>query len=148
MFKKALKFILILAPWFLSSLIVRDYSYFESINIPNFSIPRSLFGIVWTILYILISISIYKVSNIGCTKDYKKNLLYNYIFNQLYVITFFLLKNTFLAFIDTLLTLITSLFLYYETKEISKSASKYLIPYPLFLIYATILSMSVYFINL
>ena len=148
MFKKVLKFILILAPWFLSSLIVKDFSYFKEINTPSFSLPSNLFGIFWTALYILIAISVYKVSEIGFNKSYLKNLLYNYIFNQLYVITFFLLKNPFLAFIDTLLTLITSLFLYYETKEISKNASKYLIPYPLFLVYATILSLSVYFINL
>ena len=148
MFKKVLKFLIILAPWFLSSLIVRDYSYYKEITSPSFSLPSSLFGIFWTVLYILIAISVYKVSNIGFNKDYLKDLLYNYIFNQLYVITFFLLKNPFLAFIDTLLTLITSLFLYYETKEISKSASNFLIPYPLFLVYATILSLSVYFINL
>ena len=150
MIKKILRFIIILIPWFLSSLICNDYSYFNSINTPFFTIPKPLFGIVWTILYILIAISIYKVStsNYYDLKEYKKNLFYNYIFNQLFTIIFFCIKNNFLAFVDVLLTLITSLFLYYETKEIDKKASKFLLPYVFFLIYAFILSITIYFINL
>ena len=89
MFKKIIKFIICLLPWFLSSLICSDYSFFKELNIPAFSIPQGLFGIAWTILYVLIAISIYMVSEIGFTKDYKKDLLYNYIFNQLYTIVFF-----------------------------------------------------------
>lgn len=148
MFKKIIKFIICLLPWFLSSLICSDYSFFKELNIPAFSIPQGLFGITWTILYVLIAISIYMVSEIGFTKDYKKDLLYNYIFNQLYTIVFFCFRSTLGGFIMCLLTLLTSLFLYYETKEISKKASKFLIPYVIFLVYATILSISVYFINL
>lgn len=150
MFKKVLKFLLFLAPWFLSSIICNDYSYFDSINIPFFTIPKFLFGIVWPILYILITISIFIISesNYYNLNDYKKDLFYNYIFNQLYIIIFFCFKNNFIAFIDVLLTLLTSLFLYYETKEINKKASKFLIFYVLFLIYALILSITIYFVNL
>lgn len=148
MFKKILKFIIILIPWFLSSLICNNYSYYKEINKPFFALPSNLFGIVWPILYILVAISIYIISNNYVTKDYKKTLLYNYIFNELYTIIFFCLKNPFLALIDTILTLITSLFLYYETKNIDKKASKFLIPYVIFLVYAFLLSLSVYFLNL
>lgn len=146
MFKNILKFIGCLLPWFLSTLICNDYSFFNEINTPSFTIPRFLFGIVWIVLYILIAISIYL--NTNYTKEYKKELLYNYVFNQLYTIVFFCFKSTFLGFIVCLLTLLTSLFLYYETKAINKSSSKFLIPYTLFLIYATILSASIYFMNL
>lgn len=148
MLKKVLKFILILFPWFLSSLICRDYSYYNSINKPCFALPNYLFPIIWSILYILIAISIFIIFKDYVSKDYKKNLIYNFIFNQLYIIIFFCFKNPFLAFIDVLLTLLTSLFLYYETKELKKSASIFLIPYVIFLIYALILSISIYFMNL
>ena len=146
MFKKIIKFLICLLPWFLSSLICNDYSFFNEINTPSWTIPRFLFGIVWPILYILIAISIYQITNY--TKEYKKDLAYNYVFNQLYTIVFFCFKSTFLGFIVCLITLLTSLFLYYETKEINKNASKFLIPYTLFLVYATILSASIYFMNL
>ncbi len=148
MIKNIIKFILFLLPWFLNVLICNDYSYFNEINIPSFALPQSLFGITWFILYSLISISIVIISNKYFTKDYKLTLLLNYIFNQLYTISFFCIKNTFLSFIICLLTFITSTFLYYETKKISEKASKFLIPYTLFLIYATILSLSIYVINL
>ena len=147
MFKKIIKFLICLLPWFLSSLLCNDYSFFSEINTPIFTIPRNLFGIVWPILYILIAINIYKISNIGFTKEYKKDLLYNYIFNQLYTIVFFCFKSPLGGFIICLLSLLTSLFLYYETKEIDKKSSKFLIPYVLFLVYATILSLSIYFMN-
>lgn len=148
MFKKIFKFIIILLPFFLSTIIYNDYSFYKTINKPFFALPSNLFGIVWPILYILVAISIYIVTDNYLTKDYKKSLLYNYIFNQLYTIIFFMFKNPFLAFVDTILALITSLFLYYETKSISKKASKFLIPYVIFLVYAFILSTSIYFLNL
>ena len=146
MIKKIIKFLICLLPWFLSTLICNNYNFFNEINTPSFTIPKYLFGIVWPILYILIAISICLITNY--TKEYKKDLLYNYLFNQLYTIVFFCFKNTFLGFIICLFTLLTSLFLYYETKSINKIASKFLIPYTLFLIYATILSTTIYFINL
>ncbi len=148
MLKKILKFVIFLLPWFLSTLICNNYSFFNEINIPSFAIPQNLFGIVWFILYCLISISIVITTENKTPTEYNKNLLYNYIFNQLYTIVFFCFKNIFLGFIVCLLTLLTSLFLYYETKEINKKASYFLIPYVLFLTYATILSVTIYFINL
>ena len=148
MFKKILKFLICLLPWFLSSIICSDYSFFNEINTPAFALPRWAFAPLWITLYILIAISIFITTDGYITKDYKKDLLYNYIFNQLYTIVFFCFRSTFLGFIICLFTFLTSLFLYYETKELKKDASKFLIPYVLFLIYATILSLTIYFINL
>ena len=73
---------------------------------------------------------------------------YNYIFNQLFTFFFFSLKNIFLGFVDIVLTFITSLFLYYETKEINEKASLFLIPYTLFTLFALILNLTIYFMNL
>ena len=147
MFKKVLKFIIFLLPWFLSSLICRDYSFFNDLNIPTFSLPQNLFGIAWFIIYCLISISVVFSTENNTSINYKKDLLYNYIFNQLYAIIFFCFRNIFFGFIMCLLTLLTALFLYYETKSINKKASYFLIPYVLFLVYATILSTTIYFMN-
>ena len=59
----------------------------------------------------------------------------------------FFLTNPFLGFVDSVAILITGLFLYYETKELDEKASKYLLPYVIFNLYATILSLTVYFMN-
>lgn len=150
--KKVFLFLIILAPWFLSSLLFRDcLDFFDTLNLPFFALPKSLYGIVWGILYILIAISIYKIyreykfKNI---KDYNLILLINYIFNQLYLVLFFCLENTLFGMIDSLLILISALYLYIETKNLNKDASKYLLPYIIFNIYASVLSIVIYFMNL
>lgn len=150
--KKILKFIIILFPWFLSGFVFKiNSNFYTNLNLPKFAPPTYFFGIVWTILYILISTSIFMVYNTvyyKYIKNYTKVLIYNYIFNQLYIFFFFTLKNIFLGFVDIVLTFITSLFLYYETKEINQKASIFLIPYVLFTLFALILNLTIYFMNL
>ena len=149
--KKLFSFILYLLPWFLSSLLFSSYAdYFNSLDLPWFALPKGLYGIVWTILYILIAIFIYIVysnNDKKNTKGYNTALISNYIFNQLYLFFMFFLENPFLGFVDSLAIFITSLLLYYETKELDDTASKFLLPYVIFSLYATILSLSIYFMN-
>lgn len=149
--KKFLYFILYLLPWFLSSLLFSSYSeYFNSLNLPWFALPQNLYGVVWTIIYILIAISItiiYENNNRKDIKSYNQALISNYIFNQLYLFFMFFLESPFLGFVDSVAIFITSLFLYYETKELDDTASKFLLPYVFFSLYAMILSLTIYFMN-
>lgn len=150
--KKIIQFLAILLPWFLSALLFSsDQSYYKSLELPFFAPPGILFPIVWTILYILIAISVFKILQTYSFKDlnnYKKALISNYIFNQFFTFFFFTLQNTFLGFVDALATFLTSLFLYYETKELDKKASNFLLPYVAWCLFATILSLFIYFMNL
>ena len=95
--KKFVKFTLILLPWFLSSLTPIDKNYYKNLNLPWFAPPSIAFGIIWTILYISITISIYKIINNNNKKDipnsYKYTLILNYIANQSFQPLFFYLKN-------------------------------------------------------
>ncbi len=150
--KKILLFIGLLLPWFLSSLLPVDYNYYKTLTLPFFAPPNIFYIIAWTITYIFITISIYQVitkyelKNIP--KNYKNILIINYIFNQSFQLVFFILKNNFLGFISCLGTFITLLLLRKETKSINKKSNKYLIPYLLLSIFATILSLSIYLLNL
>ncbi len=150
--KAFFKFIIILLPWFLSSLIPIDKEFYNSLTLPFFTPPEMAYGIIWSIIYICISISIYQILNTYKIKDipksYKYTLLLNYIANQSFQPLFFLLKSTFLGFVSCILTFITSLFLYKETKDVKEKSAKYLIPYILFSLFATILSLSIYLLNL
>jgi len=106
---------------------------------------------VWTILYILIAISIYlifKDNNYKDTPEYNKTLLINYFSNQIFSFLFFTIKSPFLALIDTFIVFITSLFLYYESKELNKISAKFLIPYIIWNLFATILIISIFFMNI
>ena len=150
--KAFFKFIIILLPWFLSSLIPIDKEFYNSLTLPFFTPPQMAYGIIWSIIYIGISISIYQILNTYKIKDipksYKYTLLLNYIANQSFQPLFFLLKSPFLGFVSCILTFITSLFLYKETKDLKEKSAKYLIPYILFSLFATILSLAIYLLNL
>lgn len=139
--KKVVRFLIYLLPWFISSIIFRsDTSFYDSIKKPFFAPPGIVFPIVWTILYILIAIGLYNNKNKSI--EYYKSLIINYFSNQIFTFLFFTIKSPFIAFIDTLVVLISSLFLYNETK------SKWFIPYIIWNIFATILSLSVYLLNI
>lgn len=149
--KKFLLFIVVLLPWFLSTLFMGNNDFYKTINLPFFALPSFAYGIVWTILYILIAISIYMIYGkykFRDIKDYNIALTVNYIVNQLYTFLFFSLNNLFLSFVDTVLIVITAINLYDETKKLDEKASKFLIPYILFSIFACILSATIYFMNL
>ena len=146
-YKNIIKYLLCLLPWFASNIIFKtDTNYYKSLNLPFFAPPTIIFPIVWTIIFILISISLYQTIT-NSNNNYKLYLLINYLSNQLYTFCFFTIKNNFLAFIDCVIVLISSIYLYQETKNINKRASKYLIPYIIWNIFASILSLIIFLIN-
>ena len=90
MIKKFFIFICCLIPWFLNNIIPVDYKYYDKITKPFFAPPSIFYPIAWTIVYILIAITIYKVVTSNKFKDIPKNykitLVINYIFNQSYTL--------------------------------------------------------------
>ena len=152
MLKKILIYILCLAPWFIINIIPLNYNYFNEIKTPFFTPPKLFYPIAWTIIYILISITIYSIITSykfkEIPKSYKITLLINYLFNQSYTLVFFGLKNQFLGFISCLGTLISTLFLYEETSLLETKKKYLLIPYILLSMFATILSATIFLINI
>lgn len=149
--KNIFLFLLVLAPWFLSSIIPIDPNFYYSLKLPFFAPPPIFFAISWTITYIGIAISIFMVIKDCSWKDiptsYKKTLLINYVFNQLFTIVFFYLRSTFLGFVFSLGTFISCLFLYEETSNLDEKNTKYLNPYVLLSLFASVLSLTIYIIN-
>ena len=77
-FKKIIKYLLITLPWFLSSIIFKiDTNYYKTLNLPIFAPPSYIFPIIWTILFILIGISIYQTIS-KSNSTYKIYLTINY----------------------------------------------------------------------
>lgn len=151
MLKKLFIFILCLAPWFASSIVPVDYSYFNSLRLPFFTPPRLFYPIAWGTVYILLAISISSIFNSYRFKDvplsYKVTLITNYFFNQSFTLLFFGLKNNFLGFISCLGTFISCLFLYQETFQLKEKIAKFLDPYILLALFASILSLTIYIMN-
>jgi len=145
--KKIFKFLFLLIPWFIGGLLwSSDQTFYKSLNKPFFAPPGILFAIIWPILYILIALSIYKVANKN--KDYLKALIINYFSNQIFSFLFFTIKSPFIAMIDTIIVLISSLFLYNESKKDNNKSALLLIPYIIWNIFASILIISIYFMNI
>ena len=149
--KNILLFIIILFFWLISGLLFKfNNSYYELLKLPSFAISPKLISIIWFIIYILITISIFIVSkktNIFKNNDYLYILLTNYLSNQLFLYFFFTLMSPFLGLAITIIIFLSSIFLYIETKKISKTSSYFLIPYIVYNTYALILMISVYFMN-
>ena len=149
--KKFITFLLILLPWYLSSLVPIDKAYYNSLSLPFFTPPPIFYGIAWTIAYIGIAISIYQIVTTyklkEIPKSYKYTLLINYLCNQSFQVVFFLLKNRFLGFISCLATFVTALFLYKETSDLKEKSTKYLNFYVLLSLFATFLSLVIYLLN-
>ena len=149
--KKLLIFLITFIPWYLSSMIKIDPNYYNNLNLPFFTPPPIFFYICWTITYISIAISIYlividiKLKYIP--KSYKLTLIINYLFNQSFPLFFFLLKNTFLGFISSLIIFISTIFLYQETSYLKEKSTKFLDLYVLLSLFTTILSLTIYVLN-
>ena len=152
MIKKIFIYLLCLLPWFINNLIPVDYQYFKEIKTPFFTPPTQFYPIAWTIVYILIAITVYSIINNYKLKElpntYKYSLIINYLFNQSYTIVFFGLKNNFLGIISCLVTFLSALFLQEETSLMNNKVSKLLYPYILLSLFATILSISIYLLNI
>ena len=151
MIKKFFIYVLCLLPWFLNNIIPVDYNYYDTIKKPFFAPPKIFYPISWTIIYILVAYTIYKIVTSNKWKDiprnYKITLLINYLFNQSYTLVFFGLKNALLGFISCLGTLISTLFLYEESSLLNNKISKLLYFYIALSIFATILSLSIFLLN-
>ena len=114
------------------------------VNKPPLAPPGIVFPIVWTILYILIGYSSYRVKD---DKDSLKLFYTNLAINGIWSIIFFNLKNYLGGFILVIIMIILQIFILIRFKKIDDIAYKLNIPYLIWLIFASYLSLGVYILN-
>jgi len=114
-------------------------------NKPSFTPPNWVFGPLWTIIYVLIALSLY-LSWIKASKKQKSKVAVvfgtNLLANLGWSYLFFKLQNPFLAFIDVLLIFGTIIWMILISKEIDKKAAWLLAPYLLWVFFAAILNLA------
>lgn len=143
--KKTLRFFIILISWFMGMIIFKwNPLFYNNLNKPSFALNLSIIKIIFIFIYILISISIYLIKE--KTFDYNKTLIINYFSNQIFSFLFFTLESTILGFISVFGILVSSIFLYYESKP-NKVSSNLIIPYIIFNLYLCILLLFIFHIN-
>jgi translocator protein len=123
---------------------------------PSFNPPNWLFGPVWTLLYVLMGISLYLVWGKAIKNNRKKaaarNAAIMFFFiqlalNALWSILFFGLKMPWLAFFEIILLWSAILAAIIFSYRISKPAAYLLVPYILWVSFASALNFAIWMLN-
>ena len=127
-----------------------DYSWYSALIQPPLKPPAWLFAPVWTILYITMGISLFLYAK----KTTSKSKAWGYVlfFTQLIVNlswspAFFGIKNIGFALALIILLDILVLFNIIEFYKVSKSAARCLIPYFIWILFATYLNIGIFILN-
>lgn len=133
---------------FLGSLIGNP-SAFDNIIKPSFTPPKIVFPIVWVILYTLMGISSYLIYKSNSNEKDESLFIYliSLVLNSLWSFFFFKLKAFLFAFIWLILILISVILFVIKFYKINKLSGLLQIPYIIWLIFAGILNLSIYFLN-
>ena len=126
-------------------------SWFPSLVKPSFNPPSWVFGPVWTILYIMIGISLYLVWTTKANKIFKKKAYWIFgiqlVLNAMWSIAFFGAQNPGLAFIVIVLLWISIILTMIEFYKIRKAAGYLLVPYFLWVSFASVLNFAIWVLN-
>lgn len=127
------------------------YNWYSTLIKPTWSPPGWLFGPVWTFLYALMAISFGKVFYMAWRNQipllvalpFILNLIFNFSFTPLQ----FGLKNNLLAAIDILLVLGTLVWAMAAIYPYAKWITYIQIPYLLWVSFATVLQLTITYLN-
>lgn len=126
-------------------------TWYATLNKPFFSPPNWVFGPVWTVLYILMGISLFLIVRHGLSNKKIKiasiyflaQLALNYIWTPI----FFALKEPLLALFVIAAMWIVVLLTILKFYPLSKTAAYLLIPYLLWISFASVLNLSIVVLN-
>ena len=132
-------------------------SWYVTLQKPSFNPPNWLFGPAWILLYILMGISIYLVWS-SYAKDSERQsrnktrsaliiFWIHLIFNASWSIVFFGFKNPGLALVNIIIIWLLIIILMIKFWKINKWATYLLIPYLLWVSFASMLNYSIWQLN-
>ena len=132
------------------------FSFFTMNNMDTFkelekpiNVPGILFPIVWSILYLLMSISCYIITN---SNDKNKNeaiIIYaiQLIINSVWSLIFFVFGAYLLGFIWIIILAVIVIIMIAKFYNINKKAAYLNIPYILWILFAAYLNFGIYILN-
>ena len=127
------------------------YTWYSKLIKPSWAPPAWLFGPVWTVLYILIAISFGRVfwllwqGRIAfiIALPFLLNLIFNFAFSPIQ----FTLQNNFLAAVDILLVLGTLVWAMIAIYPYAPWITYIQIPYLLWVSFATVIQLTITYLN-
>ena len=125
--------------------------WFATLVKPAFSPPNWIFAPVWTILFVLMGISMYLVWNKGLqNRDVRISLFIfdiQLVLNVLWSFLFFGLRSPFYAFVEIIILWVVIAFTIQNFLKISRTAELLLVPYILWVSFAAILNFYIWNLN-
>lgn len=131
-------------------LTANSVDVYKTINLPDLAPPSILFPIVWTILYILMGLSLYLVLLKRDSEDIRRPVaifVSQFILNFIWAPIFFTYAEYLLSFIIIVIMWVLVLAMVISFRRINPVAGYMQIPYLLWLIVAGYLSWNVYVLN-
>lgn len=129
----------------------QEYQWYMQLIKPEWAPPSWLFGPVWTVLYVIIAITFVMVFYKVWKKQWPYSLAVpfalNLVFNFLFTPIQFGLRNNLLAAVDIALVLVTLIWAMRDVYPKDKRITYALIPYLLWVAFATVLQFSVTVLN-
>lgn len=128
-----------------------EYQIYSEFIKPSWAPPSYLFGPVWTVLYLIIAISFgtvfYKIFKKQIPTSVAMPFVLNLIFNFAFTPIQFGLRNNILASIDVILVLITLIWAMIVIYKHEKWITYAQIPYLFWVSFATVLQLTITFLN-
>ena len=126
-------------------------TWYAGLNKPFFSPPNWLFGPVWSVLYILMGVALGRVWYYGRRHLWGKTALYHFgaqlIFNGLWSLVFFGLKNPLLALIVIIILWVLIERSIYWFRVVDKKSAYMLYPYIAWVSFASVLNAAILYLN-
>ena len=130
------------------ALLISGFMDYNELNKPPLSPPGFIFGIVWTVLYILMGVSYGILASKDLVDKNINTIYYLQLFvNLLWPIAFFILKWRLFAFIWLLILIILVIKMIIDFYKKNKLSAYLQIPYLLWCIFAAYLNLGVYLLN-
>ena len=127
------------------------YNWYSQLIKPTWSPPSWIFGPVWSVLYILIAISFGKVALMFIKRQIGWIIILPFILNLIFNFSFtyfqFGLQNNLLAAVDILLVLGTLVWAIIAIFPHVRWVAYMQIPYLLWVSFATVLQLTITFLN-
>lgn len=126
-------------------------TWYREINRPSFTPPDWIFGPVWTLLFIMMAVSLYLVY-VNVTDRKQAMKAYTVFGIQLFLnivwsLLFFGLRSPTAAFVEIVILWAAIALNIYLFNKISKAAAALLVPYILWVTFAAVLNISFVMLN-
>lgn len=125
-------------------------AWFYALNKPFFNPPSFVFGPVWSLLYLLMGISLYFIISLTPSPQRTKAIIIFGIqltLNFAWSFLFFKYRQLGIAFIEIILIWVSIVFMINTFYIVHKKAAYLQIPYLIWVSFATLLNGSIWFLN-